>query len=89
MPPGNGADRRRVGTTSVKEKLFLKTLPVLAIVIIQSFLCAAHWFMYRTWIDFWWPMSPTAVLALRIAFALLSFTFVIASLLGFRFSNPR
>ena len=66
----------------------MKALPVLAIVIIQSFLCAAHWFMYRTWIDFWWPMSPPAVLALRVAFAVLSFVFVIASLLSFRLSNP-
>jgi predicted MPP superfamily phosphohydrolase len=44
--------------------------------------------MYRTWIDFWQPMSPHALAALRIAFVLLSFVFVIASLLSFRFSNP-
>jgi predicted MPP superfamily phosphohydrolase len=66
----------------------LKALPVLAIVVIQLFLCAAHWFMYRTWIDFWLPMSPTAVLALRTALGVLSLIFVAASLLSFRFSNP-
>ncbi len=66
----------------------MKALPVLAIVVIQLFLCAAHWFMYRTWIDFWLPMSPTAVLALRTALGVLSLIFVAASLLSFRFSNP-
>ena len=44
--------------------------------------------MYRTWIDFWWPMSPTALHALRIAFTVLSVVFVCATLLSFRFSNP-
>ncbi len=44
--------------------------------------------MYRTWIDFWWPMSPTAVTSLRIVFTVLSVVFVVATLLGFRFSNP-
>jgi predicted MPP superfamily phosphohydrolase len=66
----------------------LKAWPVLAITIVQSFLCLAHWFMYRTWIDFWWPMSPGSLLALRISFIVLSFIFVPASLLSFRLSNP-
>ena len=66
----------------------MKAWPVLAISIVQSFLCLAHWFMYRTWIDFWWPMSPTAVHALRVAFIVLSFVFMTATLLGFRSSNP-
>jgi predicted MPP superfamily phosphohydrolase len=65
----------------------LKAWPILAIILVQSFLCLAHWFMYRTWIDFGWPMSPAATLGLRLAFALLSFVFVLASLLSFRFSN--
>lgn len=43
--------------------------------------------MYRTWIDFWWPMSPGALTALRIAFTVLSFLFVIASLASFRYFN--
>lgn len=65
----------------------MKAWPVLAIVIVQSFLCAAHWFMYRTWIDFWWPMSSAAATALRIAFAILAFIFIAASLLSFRYSS--
>jgi len=66
----------------------LKSWPVLAIAIVQSFVCLAHWFLYRTWIDFWWPMSTTAVHALRVAFIVLSFVFMTATLLGFRSSNP-
>ena len=66
----------------------MKAWPVLAISIVQSFLCLAHWFLYRTWIDFWWPMSTTAVQALRVAFVVLSFVFMTATLLGFRSSNP-
>lgn len=66
----------------------MKAWPVLAVAIVQSFICIAHWFMYRTWIDFWWPMSPPAVALLRVAFAVLSVVFVVATLLGFRFSNP-
>ena len=66
----------------------MKAWPIFAIVLLQTFLCAAHWFMYNTWIDFWWPMSPKAVLALRIGLAVLSVIFVAASLLSFRYSNP-
>jgi hypothetical protein len=65
----------------------LKAWPILAIILVQSFLCLAHWFMYRTWIDFGWPMSAAATLRLCIAFVLLSFVFVLASLVSFRFSN--
>jgi uncharacterized protein len=65
----------------------LKTWPVLAIAIVQLFLCFAHWFIYRTWVEFWRPMSHSALLALRIAFAVLSLVFVVASLLSFKFSN--
>ncbi|MGA7244698.1 MAG: hypothetical protein WBX19_16035, partial [Terracidiphilus sp.] len=65
----------------------MKAWPVVAVVIVQSIICVAHWFIYRTWIDFWWPMRPPALLALRIAFVLLSLVFVIASLLSFRLSN--
>lgn len=44
--------------------------------------------MYRTWVAFWWPMSLTSLLALRIAFAVLSVVFIVATLLSFRSSNP-
>lgn len=44
--------------------------------------------MYRTWIDFWWPMSPSAAMALRISFSILSVIFIIATLIGFRLVHP-
>jgi uncharacterized protein len=65
----------------------LKAWPVLPIVIIQTILCLAHWFLYRTWIDFWWPLSPAASSVLRVALFLLSVIFVVATILTFRFSN--
>lgn len=65
----------------------MKAWPVLAVILVQTFLCVAHWFMYRTWIDFGWPMSPSATSGLRLAFVLLSLVFVIATLLSFRFNN--
>ena len=54
---------------------------------IQAILLAGHAFVYWTCVYFFVPMSGTSVLVLRIAFALLSISFVTASLLAFRFSN--
>jgi predicted MPP superfamily phosphohydrolase len=54
----------------------------------QLLLLAAHWFIYRTWIDFWWPLGPWAVRALLMALVLLAFSFIAAALLGFYFANP-
>jgi uncharacterized protein len=65
----------------------LKAWPSVAVVIVQLFLCAAHWFMYRTWVEFWWPMSHSSLLGLRIGMAVLSLVFISASLLSFRYSN--
>jgi hypothetical protein len=65
----------------------LKAWPVLGIVVVQAFLCLAHWFVYRTWVDFWWPLSASADHGLRIALILLSVSFIVAALLSFRFSN--
>ena len=66
----------------------MKAWPILGVLIVQTLLCFAHWFLYVTWIHFWWPVGPDAAHAMRIALALLSFTFVVAALLGFRFTNP-
>lgn len=65
----------------------MKAWPVLGILIVQVLLCLAHWFLYDTWIDFWWPMHPSAALALRIALILLSAIFIFAAMLGFRHTN--
>ncbi|MGD0938066.1 MAG: metallophosphoesterase [Terracidiphilus sp.] len=65
----------------------MKAWPVVGIALMQGFLLLAHWFIYRTWIVFWWPLSPAAMLALRVAITLLAFSFVAAALLGFTFQN--
>jgi predicted MPP superfamily phosphohydrolase len=65
----------------------LKAWPIVGIALMQAFLLAAHWFIYRTWIDFWTPLSPTAALALRTVLFVLAFSFITAALLGFRHAN--
>lgn len=65
----------------------MKAWPLLGITIIQAILLLAHWFLYRTFVDFWFPLSPAAALALRAAVIPLAVSFVAAALLGFRFSN--
>jgi len=66
----------------------LKAWPAVAILIVQSFICAAHWFLYWTWINFSRPVNPDTVTALRLAFSILSVIFILATLIGFRFANP-
>ena len=66
----------------------MRAVPSAAIAIFQTFLCVAHWFLYLTWVDFWWPMSPGPLMVLRVAMLLLSIVFIPATLLSFRFSNP-
>ena len=59
----------------------------MAITIIQSILFLAQWFICRTWIAFWFPQSPAFDFSLYTAVFLLTFSFVISALLGFRYSN--
>ena len=63
---------------------------IIFIAIAQTVLFLGHWLLYQTWIYFW--NLPKAVghaplLALRIALAALSISFVSASLLAFRSHN--
>jgi len=60
---------------------------VVGIAVVQGILFLAHWFIYRTWIGFWWPLGPWAAWTLRTALFLLAFSFITAALLGFYFSN--
>ena len=66
----------------------MKAWPFLVIAIVQAFLLLAHWFLYRTVIAFWFPLSPQATMALRMGFFLLGLSFIVAALLGFRYTNP-
>src|ERR1700729_2968629 len=70
-----------------KETHGVKAWPLLGILIVQAFLCLAHWFLYFTWTAFWWPLSPGATLALKSTLIGLSVIFMIGALLGFRFTN--
>jgi uncharacterized protein len=65
----------------------LKAWPIVGVLIVQVLLCLAHWFLYWTWISFWWPMSPGATFGLKVALVLLSLVFMASALLSFRFSN--
>jgi predicted MPP superfamily phosphohydrolase len=65
----------------------LKAWPILGILIVQVSLCLAHWFLYDTWIAFWWPMGAAATLSLRVTLIFLSVLFIVAAFLGFRFTN--
>src|SRR5690349_11216942 len=55
--------------------------------IIQAILFAAHWFVYDTWMDFTGAADPADVPAAKVVVFLLSTSFVITSLLAFRYSN--
>lgn len=60
----------------------------LFLVIVQSILLLAHWFIYSTWVSFRGITQPDNIAWLRLAVAFLSFSFIAASLLAFRISNP-
>jgi uncharacterized protein len=66
----------------------VRTRIAVFVVIIQTVLFLAHWFLYETWIAFWGtPVAAAGVSKLQIALALLSISFVVASLLAWRSSN--
>lgn len=64
----------------------MKVWPGLGIVLIQCFLCFAHWFIFHTWMSFW-PLEPAGAHALAAALMVLSISFVAAALLGYRSST--
>jgi uncharacterized protein len=65
----------------------LKAWPVFGISAIQLLLFLAHWFLYRTWIDFSPGLSAGTQAWLLAVNLLLAFSFVPAALLSFRSSN--
>jgi len=56
------------------------------VAVVQSVLFLTHLVLYETWTFFWGPMDPSALIRLQAALAILSVTFVISSLLAFRYS---
>ena len=55
--------------------------------IFQIVMLAAHWFVYETWLLFWGPMNPAMLHTLSATVGFLSFSFLGATLLAFRFNN--
>lgn len=65
----------------------MKAWPLLGIALMQAVLSLAHWFIFLTWVAFWFPMAPAARMGLGVALAALSMSFIAAALLGFYFAN--
>jgi uncharacterized protein len=63
-----------------------RRLPVF-IAVVQSFLLLVHLVLYVTWTFFWGTIDSSALLKLQVTLALLSVSFVAASLLAFRSSH--
>jgi predicted MPP superfamily phosphohydrolase len=57
---------------------------VIFILVFQAVLLASHWFVYHTWTTFRQAPGPQETSALAVAFVVLSFTFLTASLLAWR-----
>jgi predicted MPP superfamily phosphohydrolase len=66
----------------------LKAWPVLGIFFIECILFLAHWLIYYTLVVFVGNFSPIETLLLKFSLLLLAFSFIVAALLSFRFSNP-
>jgi predicted MPP superfamily phosphohydrolase len=60
---------------------------VFFVAIIQAILLASHWFVYQTWTSFQHAPDPPGISTLGLAFAILSVTFITASLLAWRYSE--
>jgi predicted MPP superfamily phosphohydrolase len=56
--------------------------------IVQTILLLAHLFLYETWIFFHGAPDPSQEFALKIVLSILSVSFVAASLLAQKYSNP-
>ena len=66
----------------------MKALVVVVLALLQALLLAAHWFIYRTFVVFLGPFGASTTNAMRTTLLLLAFSFLVASLIGLRFSNP-
>ena len=57
------------------------------VAVIQCVLFAAHWFVYATWSAFWMQADPPGIPRTAWAVAILSVSFVGATLLAWRYAN--
>jgi len=65
----------------------MRTRLAVFVVIIQTILCLVHFFVYDTWASFHSVADPAGVSRLQLAVALLSVSFVAASILAFRYRS--
>jgi predicted MPP superfamily phosphohydrolase len=65
----------------------LRIWPVLGIVLLQAFLFLTHWFLFHSLVTFL-PFSANGEQILSVVLFVLGISFVVAALLGFRYSNP-
>ena len=65
----------------------MKNRIVVFVAIIQTILLVAHLFVYETWIALWGAPEGSRLTILRVAVALLSVSFVAATLLAHRYFN--
>src|SRR4029077_9401527 len=57
------------------------------VLIVQSILLLAHWFLYETWVAFHPSLDAATLAVLRVVFPLAAVSFVIASFLAWRYFN--
>jgi predicted MPP superfamily phosphohydrolase len=85
------ATRSLANTKSLREARSKKSISRARIIgfvaVVQSILFLAHWFVYETWIAFHVSAVSHEVSRLQVTAALLSVSFVSASVLAFRYSN--
>jgi uncharacterized protein len=74
----------RISTT---KDVQLRARITVFVVVVQSILFLAHWFIYRTWTDFRAIPDPPGITVQQAALAVLSVSFIAASLLAFRYFN--
>ena len=69
---------------------FLRVRPAIAVfvAVVQFILFIGHAVVYGTWIQLWGAPNASALVWLRLTFAILSVSFVAMSILAFWFSNP-
>jgi uncharacterized protein len=65
----------------------MKSRLMVFIAIFQSVLFLGHVFLYETWNYFWQAPDPPGISALQWALGILSVSFLVASLLAFRYTN--
>ena len=58
------------------------------IAIFQSVLFLGHIFLYETWTYFWKAPNPPGISPLQLTLGILSVSFLVTSLLAFRYTNP-